>query len=474
MFNSEINIQGIGPIGKANFELGDITVFVGQNNTGKTFLLNSIFFFQSGIFKNILNELIDNNVLADNNNISKIKLINENINIIFTKIKELDILQYIYSSNKYTEMKTSSFSFNVPVFTTKDIPTIIDRIINESIMTKYLFDRMRNIEIIELFQKGEKEKESIPDEEKEINFLFNSLGHNEAIKSILRSFIYSYFNINNNETEQSIYHFPVERAGMNKFFYESLASINSLNIALKSTVEFIVRLNNDTQSNKLNQTSFYEIAIEMEDKLFGGHIVSESNKDSQAEILFKDNNKRKYTVDIFSSSINELSLFILYLKYYAKPGDVVLFDEPELSLHPDSQRNLVKFIARIREMGIKFIIITHSDYIVKEINHLISLSLIKDEVLNTITDYSKKMKLNFDLVKMYSIYKKGTTIAIDKARQSKSLDGYEEKLFTDAINSVNITSSKIFNGIEKSKINDNVETKELLDLDSLSSKYVVK
>ena len=45
MFNSDIVINNLGPISKANINLKNLTVFVGQNNTGKTYLLSCLFFF---------------------------------------------------------------------------------------------------------------------------------------------------------------------------------------------------------------------------------------------------------------------------------------------------------------------------------------------------------------------------------------------------------------------------------------------
>lgn len=51
MFNSDIVINNLGPISKANINLKNLTVFVGQNNTGKTYLLSCLFFFQTTDFK---------------------------------------------------------------------------------------------------------------------------------------------------------------------------------------------------------------------------------------------------------------------------------------------------------------------------------------------------------------------------------------------------------------------------------------
>ena len=45
MFDSKISINNLGPIEKATINLKNLTVFVGQNNTGKTYLLSCLYFF---------------------------------------------------------------------------------------------------------------------------------------------------------------------------------------------------------------------------------------------------------------------------------------------------------------------------------------------------------------------------------------------------------------------------------------------
>ena len=63
-----------------------------------------------------------------------------------------------------------------------------------------------------------------------------------------------------------------------------------------------------------------------------------------------------------------------YLLHHAKPGDILIIDEPELNLHPENQRRMARLFARLVNAGIKVFISTHSDYIIKELNTLIMLN----------------------------------------------------------------------------------------------------
>jgi predicted ATPase len=50
-----------------------------------------------------------------------------------------------------------------------------------------------------------------------------------------------------------------------------------------------------------------------------------------------------------------------------------MIDEPELNLHPDNQRLMARLIAMLVNVGIKVMMTTHSDYLVREFNTLIMM-----------------------------------------------------------------------------------------------------
>ncbi len=75
-----------------------------------------------------------------------------------------------------------------------------------------------------------------------------------------------------------------------------------------------------------------------------------------------------------SSMVSELAPVILFLKYLVRPEDLVILEEPESHLHPASQRQMARGIARLVKAGVKVIITTHSDYFIGQINNLLKLS----------------------------------------------------------------------------------------------------
>uniref|UniRef100_UPI00254C3FF6 AAA family ATPase n=1 Tax=Lactococcus garvieae TaxID=1363 RepID=UPI00254C3FF6 len=87
------------------------------------------------------------------------------------------------------------------------------------------------------------------------------------------------------------------------------------------------------------------------------------------------NGETEIPLQVTSSSIKSLLGLELYLQTFASAGDYLIIDEPELNLHPESQKSLAKLLSELVNKGLKIIISTHSDYLIRE---LINLELEKN------------------------------------------------------------------------------------------------
>ena len=104
-----------------------------------------------------------------------------------------------------------------------------------------------------------------------------------------------------------------------------------------------------------------------------------------------------------SSSARALLDLSFYLNCIAEKGDLLMIDEPELSLHPENQRRIARLFARLANIGVKVFITTHSDYIVKELNTLIMLNH-NDPRLKRVAEknsYQQNELIGIDQVKVY-------------------------------------------------------------------------
>lgn len=98
-------------------------------------------------------------------------------------------------------------------------------------------------------------------------------------------------------------------------------------------------------------------------------------KNQGMHFIPKDGKKGvKLTMGESSSAVRSLLNIGSYIRHKAKPGDLLIIDEPELNLHPLNQRKVARLLARLVNTGVNVFITTHSDYLIKELNTLIMLS----------------------------------------------------------------------------------------------------
>ena len=79
----------------------------------------------------------------------------------------------------------------------------------------------------------------------------------------------------------------------------------------------------------------------------------------------------KLSIHESSSAVRALAFLFYYVKYTAQAGQLLIIDEPELNLHPHNQRLMARLMVRLVNAGVRILVSTHSDYIVREINSLI-------------------------------------------------------------------------------------------------------
>ncbi len=103
-----------------------------------------------------------------------------------------------------------------------------------------------------------------------------------------------------------------------------------------------------------------------------------------------------------SSSVKSLAGLSFWLRHLAQRGDFLIIDEPELNLHPKNQRLVARLLARLARSGIKVMMSTHSDYILRELNNLIMLSRDKDGELHRKHGYGEDETLRPEQVGAYA------------------------------------------------------------------------
>ena len=174
--------------------------------------------------------------------------------------------------------------------------------------------------------------------------------------------------------------------------------------------------------------------------LMGGYYATSGD-----DIRFKSRAGKGRSFDIplhlASSSARGLSDLYFYLRHRASPwSHLLIIDEPESHLDTFNQIRLARNLAHFVRSGIKVLVTTHSDYLIKEINNLIMLGHLdggRNKRLPRDLGYKPNDRLDIDSVRAYVAEDDGLTpCKVDRY-------GIEIPLFDKTIDDINHVSNEL-------------------------------
>ena len=145
-----------------------------------------------------------------------------------------------------------------------------------------------------------------------------------------------------------------------------------------------------------------------------------------------------------SSSARGLSDLYFFLRHAAQKNHLLIIDEPESHLDTANQILLARLLARLVQAGLKVLVTTHSDYIVKEINNLIMLNgtfAHKAQVIRKL-NYRNRDFMDPKRIRAY--------VARDQGLHKCSIDefGIEMPNFDETIDGINRVANELFLRLE--------------------------
>lgn len=268
------------------------------------------------------------------------------------------------------------------------------------------------------------------------------------------------------EAGRNVFLMPAERNGLHLFFRELSSRRNALLHHVGSDEIDIVKLISDVLNSKYSQpiadyidwlnairnirtsksANFHQHAEQLKNKIIAGKY----EVDSEGNITFLPKKKRngpqpqKMSLHLTSSTVKSIFGLWAFLEYEAKPGDILMIDEPEINLHPSAQRQMARFLASVANSGIKVILSTHSDYFVREINSLIMLNRDFEQKSSLMKKYgySELEIISPSDVSAY-LFERDAVTKMDVGIE----EGIDAKTFDDVINSLNETNDEIYYAI---------------------------
>lgn len=409
----KMTFENLGPIARGNLELADLTILCGQNNTGKTYVTYALYC-----------------LLKSWVGLTRIGLTDEIQDLNIKGVVQIDIEEKIINAWPEISKKVlADFADAFPSMMASQ-GTLFDKTtldwtftLDDQWKKRDIKDELRNArgELLLTIAKPAGSHFVEVTAAKLAKELISGYGISDFLSDALVNIVLA-------DVMPEVFMASSERTGATIFRRD-------LNLAKNSVVDLLAQLHkdgsNDLSPGKAFATLYkrnyarpvddnvrfanalpgadsesgslvkeYPELLEYFAAIVGGQYVT--NKDGATHFQ-PAKTKLKLGLGETSSAVRSLLIVWYWLKYQAKAGGMLMIDEPELNLHPDNQRRLARFLARLVNLGVRVFITTHSDTIVREFNTLLMLSRNLPHFANVRlkNGYAKDENLSRDKVVLY-------------------------------------------------------------------------
>ena len=121
-----------------------------------------------------------------------------------------------------------------------------------------------------------------------------------------------------------------------------------------------------------------QLAETIESDILAGQILMKPTPSGYPEFLYRQRAMgEEVRLTRAASMVSELAPIVLFLRGGIRPGDTLIIEEPEAHLHPGAQTNIALTLAGLVRAGVRVVVTTHSDWLLKEIANLIRIGDLK-------------------------------------------------------------------------------------------------
>lgn len=449
--------QNIGPVREAELELGNLTIIAGRNNTGKTYLVYTIYglikAFQSNpaagqlatpneiqFFEDIAQELGNNSVVYRPLSLQKINHDRKLLLDQFSKSFSESQIANVFSSPK-KEFLNSSVNIQIPEYKSLSQSNAgLLQVDDAGYLFRYDGNKLQfSIEPVQpaLLYSGRSMLTGYR------HFLVPELMSKISIVSAERfgiSLFYKELDFAKNQLInilQKLYDQRNPDEPDESFPWIILDKTSSrYALPIKDNIQFtrnIVEFRSQT-SELFNKKLFSEI-----ETLMGGFYSTHHDEIRFSSKTKNPDSRFDIPLHLASSSARGLSDLYFFLLHQASCNHLLIIDEPESHLDTANQVHLARMVAHFIRAGVRILITTHSDYLLKEINNLIMLNKDfknKRSVMKSL-GYTEDDFIDPNLIRAYIAEKNSLTpCEIDQL-------GIDLPLYDEVIRSINHASSEL-------------------------------
>ena len=387
-----IAVENFGPIEKAEIDLRPLTVFVGESNTGKTYLATLIYaLFRT--FEGFTRVPLPHSIIT----LLKQSRFRSQKELDKETLETLDKLNTLRHTFKYSDFpKWLCNHINDYLNNPEHIENELKRCLNlNSVSDLIRFTAGKGNEL-KVSLKVSEEKQSLWDFEMKdfdseitvdgdvnADMILHIKGETASQKILDLEDLEALLYVNGAEVSHCYYlHAP--RGGIMETLGLILGSLVDHTTRIDSGYSSEIPMLNGRTSDLLKHMIYYteydksssqliDIAKRLENEVLRGVIeVTRPAGIGFPQFRYRPQNaEQPLDMRRSSSMVPELALLVLFLRGIVKPGDTLIIDEPEAHLHPKAQTQIAITLARLVRAGVRVIITTHSDWLLQQIGNLI-------------------------------------------------------------------------------------------------------
>ena len=427
---AKFQFRNIGPVKDAELELGDLTIIAGRNNTGKTYIAYTLYAFLK-MYREWPDLVIDSESDSNSPRLT--------MELLANRVRKLAQGKHHVPSESRQEMRTTLVREMTQIFSDTRLPRTFSSprsTFQDASIAVELADVASHEQVFEtttsegtvlsLRYAGERIFVSIKNGKQRPG----SFETDQALSSLYLKFMFP-------ELPSETFILSSERFGISLFYRELDFTKNQLvdrlqkmgddknpgrNTALMiiggATSRYALPIKDNidytrsipvlrAKESELQTHRFFD---EIKD-MMGGYYRTSGD---EIRFISKARGKgRSFNIPlhIASSSARGLSDFYFFLRHVASNNHLLIVDEPESHLDTANQILLARLLARFVRAGLKVLITTHSDYLIKEFNNLVMLSRQFDdkEAVTKKLKYSSDDALEPESIRAYVAENNGLT-----------------------------------------------------------------
>ena len=412
----DISVKNFGPISEANIDLRPLTVFIGPSNTGKTYFSTQIYALHS-----IFNGFSESGFLSPFGPTGFMELIAGN------EPERGILLDPTMTAEEYQELFEKFVRYEKP-FKLLDMPTRMQKQLQDLIKKSEIFRDPLQEELKNCF-----DLDSIPTlirlTEEPHNEMKVSVkvseGNQEFWKinlKVSKSEIAATASVNENMSllpqggsiganssgpekqlrvfvshpwpnwmKRNRYYLPAARSGImqshrvivsslvkrtTRVGLERFPEVPTLSGVIAEFMQQIILYEEERVSN----SEMTDIAAALESDVLAGQIHVKPSPSGYPDFYYRPHNtKENMRLSQASSMVSELAPLVIFIRGLIRPGDTLIIEEPEAHLHPGAQTEIAATLARLVRAGVRVVVTTHSDWLLKEIGNLIREGVLKEK-----------------------------------------------------------------------------------------------